>query len=159
MKAASLHELKKELQELSPSQLAELCIALAKYKKDNKEYLGYLLFDAHDKSGFIQEVKKEVDGEFAVINSHSNLYHAKKSLRKILRTVNKYCKYLGDKALVAELHIYFCDKMKYCGLPFRRSQILLNLYERELKKIDTLVSALHEDLQNDYLNDLERIAL
>ena len=44
MKSGTLADIKKELQELEPKQLAELCIALAKYKKDNKEYLDYLLF-------------------------------------------------------------------------------------------------------------------
>ena len=60
MKSGTLAEIKKELQELEPKQLADLCIALAKYKKDNKEYLGYLLFDAHDKENTVKSVKEEI---------------------------------------------------------------------------------------------------
>ncbi len=159
MKAASISELKKELQELPPKQLAELCITLAKYKKDNKEFLDFLLFEAHDKPNFISEVKKEIDEHFLELRSQSNLYYVKKSLRKLLRIINKYCKYISDKALAAELHIYFCTKLKDSGIRFQKSQLLVNMYEQELKKINTLIKTLHEDLQQDYLNDLEKILL
>jgi len=157
MQAASLHELKKELQVLPPAQLAELCVALAKYKKENKEFLAYLLFQSHDKDAFVKDVKLEIDELFTELGAQGNLYHAKKSLRKILRLINRYCKYLADKGLAAELHIYFCLKLKDSGIRFRKSQLLLNMYEQELKKIHTLVAALHEDLQGDYTNDLEAI--
>lgn len=157
MKAASIAELKKELQELPPKQLAELCITLAKYKKDNKEFLDYLLFEAHDKSSFVSGVKKEMDEHFAELRMQTNLYYVKKSLRKLLRIINKYCKYINDKALAAELHIYFCTRLKYSGIPYHKSQLLINLYEQELNKINTLIQGLHEDLQQDYMNDLEKI--
>ena len=157
MKAASLSELKKELNELPPKQLVELCITLAKYKKDNKELLDYLLFQAHDKPNFILEVKKEMDDHFDELKSQANLYYVKKSLRKLLRIINKYCKYVADKALAAELHIYFCEKLKRSNIPYKKSQLLVNMYEQEIKKINTLISSLHEDLQQDYLNDLEKI--
>lgn len=157
MKAASIAELKKELQELPPKQLAELCITLAKYKKDNKEFLDYLLFEAHDKAGFVSSVKKEIDEHFLELKTQANLYYVKKSLRKVLRIINKYCKYVNDKALAAELHIYFCTKLKHSGIPYHKSQLLVNLYEQELKKINTLIQSLHEDLQQDYMNDLEKI--
>ena len=38
MKAPSLSEVKKELNLLPAVELVELCLALAKYKKDNKEF-------------------------------------------------------------------------------------------------------------------------
>lgn len=157
MKAASLSELKKELNELPQKQLVELCVTIAKYKKDNKEFLDYLLFQAHDKPTFVLEVKKEIDEHFDELKSQSNLYYVKKSLRKLLRIINKYCKYIADKALAAELHIYFCEKLKQSRIPYKKSQLLVNMYEQELKKINTLISSLHEDLQQDYLNELEKI--
>jgi hypothetical protein len=157
LKAASIAELKKELQELPPKQLAELCITLAKYKKDNKEFLDYLLFEAHDKTNFVSGVKKEIDEYFLELKTQTNLYYVKKSLRKVLRIINKYCKYVNDKALAAELHIYFCTKLKQSGIPYHKSQLLVNLFEQELKKINTLIQSLHEDLQQDYMNDLEKI--
>ncbi len=158
MKTISLADLKKELQQLPAKELAELCLAAAKYKKDNKEYLGYLLFQSHDKTVFANEVKEEVDTHFFELRSQHNLYLTKKSLRKILRIINKYCKYLNDKAVAAELHIYFCYKLKNSGIPFGKSQLLINMYQQQLKKINSLVSSLHEDLQSDYARDIEKIA-
>lgn len=157
MKTASLSELKKELNDLPAKQLAELCVTLAKYKKDNKELLDYLLFEAHDKPNFILEVKKEIDENFLELKHQANLYYVKKSLRKLLRIINKYSKYISDKALSAELHIYFCQKLKQSGIPYRKSQLLVNMYDQEIKKINTLILGLHEDLQQDYLIDLDRL--
>ncbi len=159
MKSAPLGEVRKELQLLQAAELADLCVALARYKKENKEYLDYLLFRAQNKDTFIQEIKAEVDGQFAELGRQSNLYYAKKSLRKILRGISRYSRYINTNSASAELYIYFCLKLKQSGIPFRKSQILINLYEQQLKKINTLVSALHEDLQQDYANDLEEIAL
>lgn len=157
MKVSSISELKKELHELPQKQLVELCLSLAKYKKDNKEFLDYLLFQAHDKQSFISAVKSEIDEHFEELKSQSNLYYVKKSLRKLLRIITKYCKYVGDKAAAADLHIYFCVKLKQSGIPFHKSQLLINMYEQQLKKINTLVASLHEDLQQDYLNEIEKI--
>ena len=157
MKVSSISELKKELHELPQKQLVELCLSLAKYKKDNKEFLDYLLFQAHDKSSFIIAIKAEIDDHFEELKSQTNLYFVKKSLRKLLRIITKYCKYIGDKASAAELHIYFYTKLKASKIPYHKSQLLINMYEQQLKKINTLILGLHEDLQQDYLNELERI--
>ena len=138
-------------------QLVELCLSLAKYKKDNKEFLDYLLFQAHDKPSFVSAIKSEIDEHFDELKSQSNLYYVKKSLRKLLRLITKYCKYVGDKAAAAELHIYFCSKLKQSGIPYHKSQLLINMYEQQIKKINSLIGGLHEDLQQDYLNDLDRI--
>ena len=159
MEHASLHEVKKELQILSAAELVELCLSLAKYKKDNKEYLAYLLFRSQGKEGFVNEVKEEVDLHFSELRAQSNLYFVKKSLRKLLRLISKYTKYVGDKAVSAELLIYFCKKVREANIPFRKSQLLVNMYEQQLKKITTLVNALHEDLRQDYMKELESIAL
>src|SRR5258705_13999116 len=105
MKAASISEIKNELGNLPPVRLAELCLLLAKYKKDNKELLSYLLFDENDMAAYTENVKKEMDIQFAEINS-SHLYFAKKSLRKILRITGKHIRYTGSKQAEAELLIY-----------------------------------------------------
>src|ERR1035437_2996858 len=122
MKATSLQDLKKELQELPPKELIELCIALAKYKKDNKEYLGYLLFESHNKTLFITEVKAAMDEHFLELQNQPNLYYVKKGLRKQLRLLTKYSKYVNDKTLIAELPIYFCKKLKQSGIPFHKNK-------------------------------------
>lgn len=158
MKPAGLADIKKELQELPPEQLLELCLALAKYKKDNKEYLGYLMFDAHDKLSFAAEVRTIMDEQMAELQKQPNLYYVKKGLRKLLRIVNKYCKYAGDKAFAAEMHIYFLTKLKDSGIKYHKDKRLVNLYAGEIKKINALVNSLHEDVRQDYREGLERIS-
>lgn len=153
----NLNDIKKELQELPPKQLAELCISLAKYKKDNKEFLDYLLFKSHDKAEFINEIKEDTDILFQEIDPKANLYYTKKSLRKILRLITKYTKYMGDKPATIELLMYFCYKLKNSGIPFHKSQLIVNMYEQQLKKIRTLIAGLNNDLQMDYINELEKL--
>jgi hypothetical protein len=157
MKVSSLSELKKELHELPQKQLMELCLSLAKYKKDNKEFLDYLLFQSHDKQSFVTAIKTEIDEHFEELKFQTNLYFVKKSLRKLLRILTKYCKYMGDKASATDVHIYFCVKLKASNIPYHKSQLLVNMYEQQLKKINTLILGLHEDLQQDYFNELQQI--
>ncbi len=158
MKVSSVSELKKELNQLPQKQLIELCLNLIKYKKENKEFLDYLLFQAHDKQSFIAAVKVIIDDYFEELKQQPNLYYVKKNLRKLLRIITKYCKYIGDKAANAELHIYFCVKIKASKIPITKSQLLVNMYEQQLKKISSFIAALHPDLQQDYLIELETIS-
>ena len=64
MKAASINEIKQELNVITPAKLLDLCIRLAKYKKENKELLSYLLFEADDEAAFIESVKRDMDIQF-----------------------------------------------------------------------------------------------
>ena len=157
MKSSSLNEVKKELLNLTPKELAEMCVALAKYKKDNKEYLDFLLFEAHNKTDYINRIKEEIDEAFILMKGQGNLYYNKKSLRKVLRLIGKYSKYLGEKTASIELLIYFCLKLKKSGIPYHESKLIVNMYEQQIKKITTLVNSLHEDIQADYASDLEKI--
>ncbi|HVI48651.1 MAG TPA: hypothetical protein VM802_27530 [Chitinophaga sp.] len=157
MKTATINELKKELAEIPPAQLAALCLRLAKFKKDNKELLTYLLFEAHDEQVYIDSVKTEVIDEGMQDISGDNLYNAKKRLRKILRYTTKHIKYTGSKPAEAELLIHFCKCVKETGLLRKHSTALNNLYEQQLKKIGKVIATLHEDLQHDYQRELDRL--
>jgi hypothetical protein len=159
MKSSSLHELKKELALLPAKDLVDICVSLAKYKKDNKDFLNYLLVESYDTVGFVKEIKREIETEIDYLKSQSNLYYLKKSLRKLLRSITRYCRYINDKATSADLHIYFCLKLKESGIPFKKSQLLVNMYEQQLKKINSFIKSIHEDLQNDYAEDLKKISL
>ncbi len=159
MKSGSISEIKKELQQLEPDRLAELCISLAKYKKENKEYLDYLLFESGDRAGFVAQVKQEIDLLFSELYPDINLYYAKKILRKILRITNKYIKYIGDKSVAVELQIYYCKKLIESKIPIEKSARLVNLKAGVVKKIKTLLIALHPDLQYDYKNELESLGI
>lgn len=157
MKSASINEIKQELSSTKQGDLIELCLRLAKFKKENKELLTYLLFEANDEQGYVIAVKKVVDDLFETINL-SHLYFAKKTLRKIVRVINKYCRYSGHKQTEIELRIFFCQKLKLSGIPFHRNTVISNLYESQLKKINSLLTTLHEDLQYDYLKELKQLA-
>lgn len=157
MRNAGVSELKKELEELSPKELVGLCISLAKYKKESKDYLSFLLFEAHDKPAFANDVKAELDAHFEELKKQSNLYYVKKGLRKILRMVVRYCRFLSDDAIAAELHIYFCLSLKKSGIPYWQNKLIVNLMVLEIKKIKALVAKLHPDLQNDFSGDLEKL--
>ena len=95
MKSATIHEIKQELLTVKPAALVDLCLRLGRFKKENKELLTYLLFEAHDEAGYIRGIKEEIDNHFSEINL-SHLYFAKKSLRKIARIINKYSRYSGS---------------------------------------------------------------
>jgi hypothetical protein len=156
MKAATINELKQELNSVSPARLLEMCLRLAKFKKDNKELLTYLLFEAHDETSYIEAVKRDMADHFEEINK-SNLYFAKKSIRKILRITNKYIRYTGSRQAEVELLLYFCTSLANSGIPLKKNVALKNLYEGQLKKIGKTIDTLHEDLQYDYLKHLEKL--
>lgn len=156
MKTATVTELKKELQNLPPKKLVEVTLRLAKYKKENKELLSYLLFEADDEESFIQGVKEEMDTQFTEIN-RSHVYFAKKNLRKILRFANKHIKYSGEKRTEVELLLHFCQRMKRSGINYRRDAAMVNLYDRQVEKIEKALGKLHEDLREDYHNELVEV--
>ncbi len=155
MKAATIHEIKQELSSLKPAALVELCLRLGKFKKENKELLTYLLFEAHQEQAYVESVKKEIDELFAEINQ-SHVYFAKKSLRKIIRIINKYCRYSSSKQTEVELRLYFCTSLKKSGITLYNT-IISNIYQGQLKKVHAVLDTLHEDLQYDYRKELERL--
>ena len=149
MRAATVHEIRQELVARKPAELVKLCQRLAKFKKENKELLTYLLFEVQDEAGYLRDIKEEMDEHFAAINL-SHLYFAKKSLRKILRLINKYARYSDEKTTELELRLHFCQRLKNLGIPIKANTVISNLYDGQLKKIQTLILSLHEDLQYDY---------
>lgn len=154
MKAASVHEIKDELNTLKLPQLRDLCLRLSRFKKENKELLTYLLFEAHNEQDYVDGIKKEIDGLFGDINL-SHLYFAKKSLRKIVRVINKYCRYSTVKQTEVELRLYFCAGLKNLGIPVHRNTVIDNLFQSQIKKVKTVLATLHEDLQYDYRRQLD----
>jgi len=156
MKAASVRELRQELSRRSSKDLIELCLRLAKFKKDNKELLTYLLFEAADETTYINSVKTEIDEQFAQMN-RKNYYFIKKSVRKILRQVKKYIRYSQQRETEIELLLYFCRKLRTMTPSISRSRMLLNLYDRQVKQIRKVLEKLHEDLQYDYQQEVEQL--
>ena len=158
MKAASVNEIKQQLKEVNPTELIELCLRLARFKKENKELLTYLLFEADDLQAYIANVKKQMDEDFSQINI-SNLYFAKKTLRKILRLANKYIRYTGSKEAEIEILLYYLTNFKGLKISWHKSTALTNLYNAQLKKIKVAIETMHEDLQYDYQRSVDRLVL
>ncbi|MEY8847682.1 hypothetical protein AB9K26_02645 [Psychroserpens sp. XS_ASV72] len=149
MKAVSVVTIKKELQHRSQDELIQLCLRLSKFKKENKELLTYLLFEAHDETAYVESVKDFVDLEFEAINTNS-YYYIRKSVRKILRHVKKYARYSGRKDTEIELLLHFCKNMKLLSPSIKFNKTLINSYNRQLALAEKHISNLHEDLQYDY---------
>jgi len=149
MKAVSVAQIKKELEHCTPEELTELCLRLAKFKRENKELLTYLLFEAHDETGYIESVKTEVDKLFKQINT-SSYYYIRKSVRKILRTIKKFARYSLKKETEVELLLHFCHKLRTLRPSIDQNVTLTNTYNRQVTLVKKIVFTLHEDLQYDY---------
>jgi len=156
MKAASSKEIKTALIEQSPTQLIELCLRLARFKKENKELLTYLLFEEQDEEEYIISSKKIIDEGFETLNIQSG-YIAKKNLRKIIRITNKFIKYSGIDTTEITLLIYVCRCILESGLKLNNSVALKNIYLSLIKKIKTRITGMHEDLQYDFNKEIEEL--
>ncbi len=158
MKIASISELKQELVGLPKADILSLCLRLARYKKENKELLTFLIFESQDIESYIRTIDEYITQEFSAIN-YSNSYFAKKSLRKILRSVNKYTKYTGSKQAEATLLIRFCLLLKESGLHTKKNSQIQKMYVTQLAKIEKAIETLHEDLAYDFKKQASDLAL
>jgi len=156
LKTASIVDIKKELTHKSYEELADLCLRLSKFKKENKELLTYLLFESHDEDDYIQSVKTYIDTEFTAINT-SSYFYIKKSVRKILQNIKKYTRYSLKKETEVELLIYFCEILKDFKPSIKHNVTLMNIYDRQLLLAKKTIATLHEDLQYDFNLKLERL--
>jgi hypothetical protein len=158
MKPASVSEIKKKLKETDKTALIEICQRLARFKKENKELLTYLLFEEDDLPGYIKTVKEEIDEGFLQVNT-SNVYFAKKTIRKVLRIANKHIRYTNSKIAEVEILLHYLTNFKGMNLNWQKSTALINLYKAQLKKIDAAISTMHDDLQYDYRREWNRLTL
>ena len=156
MKAASAAEIKKTLQSLDRQELLELCLRLARFKKENKELITYLLYEESDLPAYINSVKEQMDEGFAQVNTTS-VYFAKKTLRKILRQANKFIRYSGNREVEAELLLHYATSLKGLKLSWQKTTAMVNLYQSVLKKAGAAIEGMHEDLQHDYKRTLDRL--
>lgn len=158
MKPASVNDIKQKLKETDKKELIEICQRLARFKKENKELLTFLLFEEDDLPNYIKNVKEEIDEGFSVINV-SNVYFAKKTIRKVLRIANKHIRYTCSKTAETEILLHYLTNFKGLKLSWQKSTALANLYKSQLKKIENAIATMHEDLQYDYRRELDRLRL
>ncbi|HWD88377.1 MAG TPA: hypothetical protein VG367_09640 [Mucilaginibacter sp.] len=151
LKLYGLADIKKELQFHDKGYLVDLCLRLGRYKKENKELLAYLLFDADNERGFIENVIAESGFMFSQLPS--NNYQMAKSMRKILRLLSKYIKFMGSKEAEIEFLLSFCrNYIEYADKRGSYKPMRL-IFTRQLDKIGKAIAKLHEDLQFDYAQD------
>jgi vacuolar-type H+-ATPase catalytic subunit A/Vma1 len=158
MKAAGVKAIKDDLKMRSKEELEELCLTLSKFKKENKELLTYLLFEASDENYFIQTIKEEIEEEFKQINRIS-YYHIKKSIRKVLRNTKKNIRYSKKKQTEIELLLFFCEKLKAFSPSIAKSIPMTRIFDREIERIKKIVKTLHPDLQYDYNLEIESVEI
>lgn len=156
MNPSSLKEIKTELNHRSQNELLELCLRLGRFKKENKELLTYLLFEASNEEGYIQSVKSDIDEQFENINRKSYFF-IRKSVRRILKNIKKFIRYSKKKETEVELLLYFCKKLRDFKPTIKKSVQLQNSYKRQLTLIRKIVSTLHEDLQYDYELEIQEL--
>jgi len=156
MKSYSVSEIKKALNELDNTDLVNVCLRVAKYKKENKELLSYLMFDCKDETQFIENIKAELDDLFDHLKDDNN-YRLLKQLRKISRTISKPIKYSGIPTTQAEVLIYFTQKLKAVTHSKLHLLAYQNFYLQQIKKIETILNKMHEDYRYDFEKDFERL--
>ncbi len=158
MKPATVAQLKKELKLRSSDELETLCLRLARFKKENKELLTYLLFESDNEEAYVRQVKEQISENLSEINTTS-FYYVKKSIRKTLRETKKYIRYSNAKETEVELLLYFCEQLRDFEPSIKRNKTMVNLFERQIALIEKKIEGLHEDLQYDYTKELEELNL
>jgi hypothetical protein len=158
MKTSGASEIKKELDRLSAVELKAVIARLARFRKENKELLHYLLFEAEDEAGYVHRLKEEIDLRLGEVNTLSTYYLAK-SIRKIVRFIALQARYSGKAETEAQLLLHFLQAWKSRGDAFFRSTALQGIFDRQIVKTRKKIGVLHEDLQFDYYRELENLTI
>lgn len=156
MKTATINQLKKGLKNLPQEELVELSLKMAKFKKETKEYLSYLVYESMDEDDFIYSVKEEITLLFEEINPDSFSY-MKKTIRKILRLTKKYIRFSKINKTEVELLLHFCQELINVKPSINRSIMLRNIYDRQVEMIKKKHLLLHEDIQFDYRVEIDNL--
>ena len=154
MNPASIDDIKNELKQLPPKKVLDLTLRLARFKKENKELLTYLLFESRDEPGYIKMLQADIDEKFATIDP-SPVSKAKKEYRKILRLINRQIKYIGSKSASVELLLYFTMKLRDQEQTLHPR--LQTLFLHQITKAEKLLPLIDVDLQFDYRQKIEAL--
>ncbi|MBL7837945.1 MAG: hypothetical protein JNM67_10545 [Bacteroidetes bacterium] len=146
---ASINDIRSTLKHMESVDLMQLCLRMARYKKDNKELLAYLLYESQDEQQFIENKLEEMSVLFEELQDQGS-YKLVKQIRKIGRWLSKPIKYSGLPGTQAELLIHYCLHIKPWIKKKPNLNVLQTIYMQQLKKIDAALAKLHEDLRGDY---------
>lgn len=154
---ASLNDIKNALKTMGKDEMQELVLRLARHKKENKELLSYVLFLEENQRQFIADLKHELDTAFKGLHS-GTAYLSMKGLRKILKWLNKFIKFSGNRETEAELVIYFCTKIMESEVRLHSSVVLANLYNRQVERAYRVIEYLQEDKRADFRADMDKLS-
>lgn len=156
MRAASVKEIKDEVAALPHKELVVLLQRLARFKKENKELLTFLLFESQDMEGYLTSVRQEMlEGMLDIRPRQSWL--AKKTIRKTLRIAMKHIRLSASRQAEADLLLYFLKLVIESGIDLPANPVVLNLCQNQLRKAKAAIETLHDDLQYEYRIESERI--
>lgn len=149
-------EIKKAINFLDEKELKTLLLDIIGFATDNKRFAYFKLNEQQDEGFFLAETKELLLQEFGKCH-HTNYWTAKKLLQKLRGTLNKLIKFTKHKDQQLELIIYFCQQTEEFGYLRYRHPVIQNLFAVQLRRAESLVSKLHEDLQYDYEQQLEEL--
>lgn len=155
MQTYSLLEQKKELQNLMPAELIDLCLRLARFKKENKELLEYLLFHQSNPMPYVELIKKEIENGFGALTGAN--YTDSKKLRKMTKLLNKQAKYVQNSDIEVDLYLCFCTHFCHAICATSSAKVVQNFFLKAVLKIEKLSHKLHEDLAFDVQQELNNI--
>lgn len=155
MRPASIHEIRNQLQHLSPEELKDLIIRLARFKQENKGLITYRIFDSLDEDAFVVSVQQMIREVFIGINPAP--YLAKKTIRKAIRIGNQAIKYSGIPTTEISILCCLMDEMRTSAVDVSSSPVLINLARGLNKRAQRCFDTLHEDLQFEYRTQLQNL--
>jgi len=149
MQIATISEIKNALKSLDAKAISELCLELARYSKENKELLTFLIFEKEDEPLYIKESIAEMDAQFVNINTKTGFF-AKKQVRSLLKLAQRRIKISRSKKVEVELIIHFCLLLQKLPDNVYYYPVIFNIFKRQFEKVKKTIGTLHADLQYDY---------
>ena len=155
MDTASIKQLKDTLSTLGREALIGLLLRMVKFKKENKELLTFLLFEADDLDAYVHEITLLIKDEFENYRLKT-AYYKRKGCRRVLRMLKKYIKYAADKEVEVRLLLAYVS-MVAKSKPFINDRVIQKIALRQLLLAEKSIVKLHEDLQYEYKLELQEL--
>lgn len=155
MDTASIKQLKDTLSTLGREELIGLLLHMVKFKKENKELLTFLLFEADDLDAYVHEITLLIKDEFENYRLKT-AYYKRKGCRRVLRMLKKYIKYAADKEVEVRLLLAYVSMVAE-SKTFINDRVIQKIALRQLLLAEKSIVKLHEDLQYEYKLELEEL--
>ena len=155
MDTASIKQLKDTLSTLGREELIGLLLRMVKFKKENKELLTFLLFEADDLDAYVHEITLLIKDEFENYRLKT-AYYKRKGCRRVLRMLKKYIKYTADKEVEVRLLLAYVSMVAE-SKTFINDRVIQKIALRQLLLAEKSIVKLHEDLQYEYKLELEEL--